>query len=143
MALSSPVDRFRSAAEALTPARILVLLYERLQRDLADAEEATVAGDRFRGHRALLHAQEIVTELDAALDATAWSDAAQMSSIYRFLTGRLIAANVNQDLAAIRDCRAVVDPLVETWREAWQQASSGAIQARGTVAERVPLDVTG
>lgn len=147
MSAHSPVERFRTATETLSPARTLVLLYERLQRDLVDAEDAITSGDRYRAHQALLHAQEIVAELDVALDASQWSDAARLSSIYRFITSRLIAANVGQDAAAVRDCRAVVDPLVDTWREAWQQQSSAAAAPAAAPpageVRRVPLDVTG
>lgn len=146
MALSSPVDRFRSAAEAMTPARLVVLLYERLHRDLGDAEAAIATGDRYSSNRALLHAQEIVTELDGALDAEAWTDAPHMSNIYRFVSARLVDANLRQDVAAIHDCRAVVEPLLETWREAWQQNAAGAIPATAVEAGarvRVPLDVAG
>lgn len=145
MALTSPVDRFRSAAEAMTPARMLVLLYERLDRDLDQAESALTDGDRYMAHRALLHAQEIVAELDGALDADVWEDAPRLSELYRFLTGRLIAANVGQDVAAVRDCRAVVTPLLETWSQVWSDQAAGAVPARvvDTSTPRIPLDVAG
>ena len=146
MALTSPVDRFRSAAEAMTPARLVVLLYERLQRDIVDAEVALSTGDRYAAHKALLHAQEIVAELDGALDANVWADAPRMSNIYRFVTERLVEANTRQDPTVLRDCLTVVEPLVETWREAWQANAAGAVPARVVAADsgpRVPLDVAG
>jgi flagellar protein FliS len=146
MALTSPVDRFRSAAEATTPARLVVLLYERLHRDIVDAESALRAGDRYTAHRALLHAQEIVAELDGALDASIWADAPQMSNLYRFVTERLVEANTRQDPSVLRDCLTVVEPLVETWREAWQANAAGAVPARVVDADagaRMPLDVAG
>ena len=146
MALTSPDDRFRSAAEALTPARLVVLLYERLQRDIVDAEVALSAGARYAAHKALLHAQEIVAELDGALDANVWADAPRMSNIYRFVTERLVEANTRQDPTVLRDCLTVVEPLVETWREAWKANAAGAVPAQVVAAEsgpRVALDVAG
>lgn len=147
MSLSSPTDRFRAAAEAMTPARIVVLLYERLQRDLGDAEAAFAAGDRYGAHRALVHAQEIVSELDGALDPTVWSEAPRMSQLYGFVASHLVEANVRQDIGALRACRAVIDPLVETWRDAWKQNAAGAPERAtaptGAAAVRVPLDVAG
>lgn len=144
MALSSPVDRFRSAAEVITPARMVVLLYERLQRDLEEAERALSSGDRYDAHRALLHAQEIVSALDGALDAQVWSEATRLSAVYRFVGERLVAANLGQDVAAVRDCRTVIDPLLETWREAWSQNAAGTRPAPPSpTAPRLPVDVAG
>lgn len=145
MALTTPADRFRAAADAITPARLVVLLYERLARDLDDAEAAMATDDRFTVHRSLLHAQEIVAELDGALDATVWDGAPQLSEVYRFLTGRLIMANIRQDRAALADCRSVVAPLLDTWTDAWQQNAAGAPTLPDTaeLPVRAPLDIAG
>lgn len=160
MALHSPVDRFREASEAMTPARMVVLLYERLLRDIDDARTDLAAGDRYRAHTALLHAQEIITELDAALDPDVWPEATQLSQLYRYLHARLVEANVEQNPAPLEECRGLVEPLVETWREAWSQNAAGAPATPASAAStasaaaavgdletaraaRVPLDVAG
>jgi flagellar secretion chaperone FliS len=144
MALTSPIQRLRAAAEAMTPERLVVLLYERLLRDVDEAAAALTEGDRYVGHRALLHAQEIIAELDAALDPGIWNGAAQLSDVYRFVTGRLVMANVGQDPAPLQDCRAVLEPLLGAWTEAWRQGSDGAgAGARPATASTRPVTVGG
>ena len=46
-----------------SPARLLVMLYERLVLDCHRALEAQQAGDHPEAHRQLVHAQDIVMEL--------------------------------------------------------------------------------
>lgn len=152
-------DRFRTDGDgSVSQGRLLVLLYERLLRDLDDAVVGIAARDRDRSHAALVHAQDIVAELDLALDHERWPGAEQQSAIYRFLLDRLVQANVDQDEVVVRQCRAVVAPLAETWSEAWRQTSSGASAPPPPVAgvgpdtpgpvpaevgARAPLDVVG
>lgn len=149
MAATSPMDRFREATGVITPARMLVLLYERLLRDIEDAEHALSTGDRYGAHRALLHAQEIVAELDGALNPEVWPSATQMSQLYRYLSGRLVDANVTQDRRALRESHAIVVPLLEAWREAWQQQQTSGPAVPGTPTAtdpdrpRVTLDIAG
>ena len=122
---SGAAARFSAdGAGSLSQERLLVMLYERLQRDLHTAIDAITAGDREASHRALLHAQEILAELDGALDRDVWDGADQLSAVYRFLMDRLVVANVRQDVASVRDCLRVVDPLVATWTDAWTPEST-------------------
>jgi len=106
-----------------SPARILVLLYARLLRDLDEAEQALLAGDN--AHRPLMHAQEIVDALDLALDRDQWSGAEGLGAIYDHLTGELVGANVDRDVDAVRRCRRIVEPL----HEAWDTAAVSLVQS--------------
>lgn len=114
--------RARYATDAVTtatPARLLIMLYDRLVRDLVAAERAveernpTVANDQ------LLHAQRIVAELAGSLDPTVWDGGPGLAQLYDFLQRELVAANIDKDAARVRGCREVVEPL----RDAWQQAA--------------------
>ena len=99
-------------------ARLLVLLYERLDRDLEVAAEAVVEGRIPEAHEALVHAQAIVFELDIALDVEVWDGAHALRRIYRWLDSELIIANMHKDVVRIRGCRSVVGPLLEAWTSA-------------------------
>jgi flagellar secretion chaperone FliS len=140
----TPLDRFRAANEAMTPGRLVVLLHERLLRDLDDAATALDTGDRYGAHRGLLHAQEIIAELDRALDGDIWSGAAGLSSVYRYVTGLLVEANVTADREPIDEARGLMEPLATAWRQAWQEAAGRAspIPPSGN-SGRAPLDVAG
>lgn len=101
-----------------SPARLLVMLFERLGADVDRAIAAQEDGAFTAAGQHLIHAQEIVLELRSSLDHDVWDGAARLDSIYAWLHTQLIRANVSRDIAVTRDCKKIVDPLVETWREA-------------------------
>ncbi|HWG98650.1 MAG TPA: flagellar export chaperone FliS [Pilimelia sp.] len=101
-----------------SPARLLVMLYDRLVLDLSRAEAALAAGDTAEGSTQLLHAQEIVIELRASLNLDAWEGAPGLAQLYGFLLTELVNANVRRDAARVAAARALVEPLRDAWREA-------------------------
>ncbi|MCZ7527691.1 MAG: flagellar export chaperone FliS [Acidimicrobiia bacterium] len=114
------------AVETVSPPRLLVMLYDRLLRDLVEARTALEGGDCEVANRALLHAQEIVVELMASLDPDQWEHAPQMERIYAFLLEELVQANTGKDVARVSGCAAVVQPLRDTWHEAALIVAQGA-----------------
>jgi flagellar protein FliS len=119
--MTSPAMRARYLADSVntaSPARLLVMLYERLVLDLSQAEVAMGAGQREEGGERLMHAQEIVLELRATLDEELWAGAAGLAQIYEFVVNELIAANIKADVGRIVACRSLVEPLLEAWRQA-------------------------
>jgi flagellar secretion chaperone FliS len=112
-------DRYlQDSVNTASPGKLLVMLYERLIRDLAQAEEAIADRDRERSSELLIHAQEIVLELRTTLDMDAWSGAPGLASLYGFVLTELIGANVAQDAAKVRSCRTLLEPLRDAWRDA-------------------------
>ena len=112
-------DRYRTdAVETMSPARLVVALYDRLVLDLERALAAIAQADFGAIHASLVHAQEIVTELHDALDVAVWPAGAQLVELYRYVHGELVAANVGKDAARVSGCRDIVTPLRDAWREA-------------------------
>lgn len=107
-----------NAVSTASPARLLMMLYDRLVRDLVTAEQALDGGDLTRASGELIHAQQIVLELRTSLDLSAWSGAAGLSDLYRFLHAELITANLRKDAGRVVTCREIVEPLREAWRTA-------------------------
>ena len=129
--MTSPTLRARYIGDSVgtsSPGRLLVMLYERLVLDLAQAEAALRNRDREAGNRHLMHAQAIILELRASLDLTAWEGAARLANIYTFLLAELIAANVAAEPARVAGCRALVEPLLDAWRQA---AALTSTESRG------------
>ncbi len=121
MAYNAQAARSRYAADAVStasPARLLVMLYDRLLRDLVTAEEALAKGDLATMGSELVHAQDIVLELRTSLDTTAWDGAQALADLYTFLHAELVTANVRKDAARIGSCRSLVEPLRDAWRTA-------------------------
>jgi flagellar protein FliS len=119
--MTGPAMRARYLADSVntaSPARLLVMLYERLVLDLSQAEAALRASRREEGGEKLMHAQEIVLELRATLDEDAWEGAAGLAQLYGFVINELITANIKGDVARVISCRNLVEPLLDAWRQA-------------------------
>ena len=117
----NPAARERYLADSIataSPARLLVMLYDRLVLDLDRAEQALLARDRAAAGRQLLHAQDIVLELRASLQVDAWEGGPGLASLYTFLHTELVRANVAGDAAHVAACRRLVEPLADAWRDA-------------------------
>ena len=110
-----------------SPQQLLVMLYDRLALDLERAEQALVDGNREAAHTQLMHAQEIVLELRASLNVEVWEGGPRLAALYAWVLGELIQANLKGDVRRVRDCRKVVEPLRDAWREA--AASLAALPA--------------
>ena len=120
----------QDAIETASPARLLTMLYDRLASDLAGAEVAITAAAHGDANALLLHAQEIVLELQVSLDATAWSGGQGLSELYTYLYSELIAANTTKDAKRVVVCSRIVEPL----RLAWHEAATMVLGATAPVA---------
>ena len=101
-----------------SPHQLLVMLYDRLALDLERGHAAMAAGDRERASEQLQHAQEVVLELQASLRIDMWDGGPRLAALYAWLLSELIRANVKGDLRRVNDCRKIVEPLRDAWREA-------------------------
>jgi flagellar protein FliS len=109
-----------------SPQQLLVMLYDRLALDLERAQAALADGDRNEANTQLQHAQEIVIELRSSLDISAWDGAPRLAALYTWLLTELIAANVKGDSRRVTDCRRIVEPLRDAWREAAVSLAAGS-----------------
>lgn len=98
------------------PARLLVMLYDRLVLDLDRAAAALHHSQSANAH--LLHAQDIVTELHSSLRTEVWDGASKLAGLYSFMLTELIQANVRRDPGRVDAVRELVVPLRDAWREA-------------------------
>ncbi len=111
-----------SAVSTASPARLLVMLYERLLRDLTTATDALHRRDHATANDQLQHAQQIVLELRTSLDTTAWSGGPALEALYTWLHTELVNANLTKDPARVTACKELVEPL----HDAWQTAAGSA-----------------
>jgi flagellar protein FliS len=123
-------DRFTDGGLATTPGpKIVVMCYDRLDRDLAGAIDAIDAHDIERAHELLVHAQDIVHELLMSLDLDAWQHAASLGAIYRYVIELLTRANVKKSVAEVREARRHLAELGEAFRQAANGAPATATPA--------------
>lgn len=140
--MTSPALRARYLADTVStasPARLLVMLYDRLLLDLSQGEAALRSGEREMASDRLIHAQDIVLELRASLDVTGWAGAPGLAQLYSYLLTELIRANVRQDADRVAGCRELVQPLAEAWRAAALGADVPAVAATAGVSTPGPL----
>ncbi|MCU1398079.1 MAG: flagellar biosynthesis protein FliS [Acidimicrobiales bacterium] len=117
----NPTLRGRFTQEGLTTAsgpRIVVMCFDRLDRDLSEAIAALAAEDKARAHDLLCHAQEIVHELLCMLDLQAWEHAPRLASIYRYVMELLTRSNVKKSAGEAIEARGLMAELAEAFREA-------------------------
>jgi flagellar protein FliS len=126
--MTSPQLRDRYLQDSIntaSPAKLLLMLYDRLVLDLMQAEESLRKDEREGAHERITHAQEIVIELRTSLDVDAWSGAPALANLYAFLLTELIGANIARDADRVASCRTLVEPLRDAWREAAAAAVAG------------------
>lgn len=113
--------RGRFTQEGLTTAsgpKIVVMCFDRIDRDLGEAIAALEAHETARAHELLCHAQDIVHELLCMLDTDAWEHAASLGAIYRFTMTLLTKANVAKRPKEALEARRLLAELGDGFRQA-------------------------
>ena len=122
----------RIQTETSSPGELVVMLFSALANDLQRAEQGLGDGDGEQAHLSLVRAQDIVMEPLASLDLDSGELAAQLSALYHYLHERLVHANVQKDVDAVREVAALVTPI----RDAWTQIVGAAQREAGVNAGR-------
>ncbi|WP_313025526.1 flagellar export chaperone FliS [Mobilicoccus sp.] len=120
--------RNRYAREAVTtasPAKLVTMLYDRLLKDLNDAEVGLRARQVQAAHNALTHAQDILREFHITLDTSVWPEGENLKRIYEWCIDMLVTANVEKNVTIVHDVRDVLVPLSEAWHQAADQGATG------------------
>jgi len=113
-----------ASIQTASPARLLVMLCERLVLDVERGLTAQEAGDHQEAHRQLVHAQDIVAELSSSLRPEQFDGGQQLAALYNYLLGRLVHANVRRDTAATTESLTLATQICDTWRTAALQAAA-------------------
>jgi flagellar protein FliS len=105
-------DRLETASNA----RILVLCFDRLDRDLAQARAAIDDADHFVANDTLAHAQDLLGELAAMLDTEAWSHATTLLSVYDYILRLLAKANVLKSATLLAEAQTLIREIGDAFR---------------------------
>jgi flagellar protein FliS len=107
-----------------SPARLLVMLFDRLVLDVQRGLDAQRRGDFEETHRHLTHAQDIVMELQSSLKADEFRGGYDLAALYSFLHRQLVMANIRKDAAITDDVLTLVTDLCDAWRQAALQCAT-------------------
>ncbi len=112
---SKPADQYlESAVFAASPVKLVAMLFDGAIRFLGRAKAASEAKNAAESARFLTRAQDIIAELNAALDVRRGGEIARdLARLYDFAVRRLADARIKKDAAAIGDAIRVLTPLKE------------------------------
>jgi flagellar protein FliS len=102
--------------ETASGTRIILLCFDRLDRDLAQAGSAIERSDQGAANSALAHAQDLLSELATMLDVQAWEHAGALLSIYDYLLRLLPVANATKSAALVREAAGIVNEIGAAFR---------------------------
>jgi len=107
------------SVETASPGELVLMLYNESLRVMRDASAAIDRKDVDSSSKSLIKAQDIVLELRTSLDPTAGKDvAANLNSMYEYIGGRLIEANVKKSQEPLMEAMKVMGNLRDGWQEA-------------------------
>ena len=113
--------------QTANPADLVVMMYDGAIRFIRQGISAIESANLEEAHRSLVRAQDIVAELDRALDPQAGEIATNLAQLYDYMHRRLVEANVRKDVAPLQE---VIGLLTEL-RDAWAQIARGEGGAAG------------
>lgn len=113
-----------SSIATASPARLLVMLVDRLVLDVQRGLDAQELGDHQAAHRHLLHAQDVVTELRTSLKPDLMAGGPALASLYDWLHQQLVRANTRRDTQVTRHCLGLARDIAETWKQAAMAAAA-------------------
>ena len=107
--------------QSRSPLELVVMLYDGAIRDMTAAKAAMNSKDLVEKRRFMSRALAIVSELQSTLNMTEGGEVAtRLDSLYTYVTGRLLEANMHGNPGALDDALQVF----VTVREAWMQVAS-------------------
>ena len=107
-----------------SPARLLVMLFDRLVLDVQRGLDAQRRGDFEETHRQLTHAQDIVMELQSSLRADEFKGGYDLAALYSFMHRQLVLANIRKDAVITDEVLTLVTDLCDAWRQAALQCAT-------------------
>jgi flagellar protein FliS len=114
-----------------SPQKLLLAVFDRLTRDIKGSIASIETGRIEEAHHALVNAQELVYELNLALDPDVWPAAAEMRMVYEHLMEKLIEANLTKSIQTVSGCLAIVAPLADGWAEAHRSLQANQVSGGG------------
>ena len=113
------LERYRQTDVTTTsPVGLIVKLYDGAMRFSLQARGHIEEGRVAERARALSRALAIVNELQCALDLEKGGEIGQnLHDLYDFVSGRLVAANLEGRAEAIDEAVGVLETLADAWRQ--------------------------
>ncbi|NLM52708.1 MAG: flagellar export chaperone FliS [Firmicutes bacterium] len=117
--LPNPYQKYqKTMVETVTPAQLVLMLYNGAIRFLKQAQMGLEEGKLEVCHQNILKAQDILTELMTSLDLEQGEIARNLYQLYDYMYHRLVDANIKKDGQILLEVQQFLSELRETWSEA-------------------------
>lgn len=97
---------------------LLIMVCDRIAADLTRAETSMMEVDYATCDENLQHAQRSVRLLRVALEPDGFRGGRELESVYAFIEDHLVRANLEKNVALVRECAGLFRPIHEAWRRA-------------------------
>jgi len=125
MATTNPYAQYQqNAILNARPEQLITALCNGAVKFIRQADQALENGDIQAAHHSIIRAQDIVTHLQANLNMD-YEVSQRLDSLYGFLYGRLVQANVKKDRALLNEALGLMEEVRDTWAEAVKKALAG------------------
>lgn len=121
-------DQYRkTTVETMSPAKLLLMLYDGALNNLRNAQKAIAEKDFPQAHKQLIRTQDIVTELMTTLNMDI-PISRQLFSLYDYIQQRLIDANINKDSSIIDEVYHFISELRDAFAQAARESGRSGVQ---------------
>ncbi|HHW71865.1 MAG TPA: flagellar export chaperone FliS [Firmicutes bacterium] len=100
-----------------SPGELLIMLFDGAIRFGRQAQEHIKRGEMEAASQKLIRVQDIVSELNFALDLRVGDIAENLQQLYEYIYERLVKANIKKDVDAIEEALHLLSELKETWEQ--------------------------
>ncbi|MFE6967064.1 flagellar export chaperone FliS [Agromyces sp. NPDC057679] len=111
----------RNVVLSAPPEQLLTMLYDRLLLDLERAKVAQASSDWAEASKQLIHAQDIVFELQSTLNVDAWSGGKSLYALYDYVHRTLVNANTSRNVDRTDEAIRLLEPIRQAWHQALAQ----------------------
>lgn len=106
----------RQRVMTASPMQLVRMLYDAMLQSTREAKTALQSKDYTVAHNSLLHAQQVVEELDRAVDEAKGGEiAGNLRRLYDFLLQRLTYVNITKSVSALEDTETVMEEMYQMW----------------------------
>ena len=111
--------------------KIVIMCFDRLDRDLLTALIAMEQNNHFETNRLLGHAQELLGEMADMLDLEIWEHANALLSVYDYVLRRLSQANASKDPSFVLEAQRLMTEIGDAFRQAAASAPAATVAVHG------------
>jgi len=124
--VNNPYQQYKQTAVATaSPEKLILMLYEGGLRFLKQADEAIEHNNLVEAGKAIGKTQEVVGELISSLNPEAGEVSKNLQSLYTYINGRLIEANLKKDRQIVKEILGMFQEFHATWSEIMKTGRSG------------------